>query len=646
MSQQLLDSQSLPVPVVFGSGANAYGVVRSLALTGAGPVAAYPGQGPMHLSRILAGRWRMPQPRQAERGLQILKARLEELNRGAFLIPTDEPWVNFVNQNRDRLGSGVYFPLSDPAAVNLMLSKSSMQAWCREHDLAQPRTRVFRPGQDWADLIAWARERLPVIIKPDTKGLGDEGLGFATAVFRTPDGLLRWATSRHPGGAPCTVLAQEYIWGPGCKLTAWHGYRSQDGRVYMIGITKLRSRPPRMGGCTAAARVQSDPVSQELALSMLDKLDFRGFFDLEFLIRPDGASPLYIELNQRPGMPNYISTALGLNLPLLALQDCRGRLASPPNILTNRPGTWLDLTSDPVLALTGKTSDGRRITPLAWLRSLQSRPVVDAFFNPRDPLVFGWAFVRLAGLGLIYLVRSKPGEAGPGDSKRPEPGISGRDRLWARVKYFAELARALGWGHMVKVALLNRFWRKLTFYQHDLDVTPSLAPSPGPELTWRILGPGEESLAMAVNPALLQSQVAERMALGHEGWVFFLAGRPVHLKWVVKGSCYLDYLGVRFELSEDELMHEATFTHRDFRRRGIANMARCLMIDQAQKQGFRRMITAAAWWNKAVEANYSKGLERLGTAVCMGCGPLGKMKTSGRIGRGPNGSLVLLPARD
>lgn len=412
-----------PVCVVLGSGANAYGLLRSLGLGGFKTVQADYGHGPASNSRLPVQHWRTPHPIKEESLRNFLVKRLAQLHTELFVIPTDEPWVNFLHRQRVSFADNIHLAIAKPSVVDLVLSKSAMHRWCKHNRFQQPLTNVFYPGESWHAFLDWALGHSPVILKPDTKGIGDGGLGIYTADFQTKNQLLQWAEGIGAAGPACTVLAQGLISGPGAKLTAWHGYRSEQGVVSMAGVTKLRSRTPRLGGCTTAAEYTADASSRDIALRMLEELDYSGFFDLEFIIRPNGEAPLFVELNPRPGNPNFAATAMGLNLPLLALAHMRGGGPQTSEIVTNQPGLWVDMSVDPLLAMTGANSLKKRVSGKAWMLSLGSGPLVDAYFNRKDPMVFVSACARLALLGLKFGAKklAKPKRSGIGGSKFPSP---------------------------------------------------------------------------------------------------------------------------------------------------------------------------------------------------------------------------------
>ena len=89
------------------------------------------------------------------------------------------------------------------------------------------------------------------------------------------------------------------------------------------------------------------------------------------------------------------------------LAHCHDQGPRTSRIVTDRPGCWVDMISDPFLALSGTTAGGRRWTLRQWLASLRPGPLVDAHANWRDPLVFLAACVRLGLLGLAHLGKTR-----------------------------------------------------------------------------------------------------------------------------------------------------------------------------------------------------------------------------------------------
>jgi predicted ATP-grasp superfamily ATP-dependent carboligase len=645
MQRKNFSVKGLPHPVILGSGCNAYGLARSFYMGGIASTLADAVHGPAFSSRIIAGHWLIPSPDQGLTTFRELSRRTAKLSGKVMIIPTNEPWVHLLNQYRDKLDDNIVLPLPGQAVTDLVLSKSAMHHWCMDNQVETPRTRIYGQEQDWPNFISWTRNHLPVILKPDTKGLNDADLGFTTAEFQTIKGLERWQQRIPLSGPQSKLLAQRSINQPGVKLVAWHGYRTVAGKVCMAGITKLRSRPPRLGGCTTAAVFKADAASLQACLDILQRLGFTGFFDLEFMIRPNGGPPVFIELNPRPGMPNHAATVMGLNLALIGLRDMAGQGPGSSHIVTNQPGIWFDMSTDLPLALC--SGDNQNITGrfAAWIKSLGTAPRTDAYFYFKDPLVFPAACARLIRLGAEHLVKSSGQSHGP---IRPQQA-GGLQTRWSRLKsragFFHEQARNVGYPRMVRASLITRFRREMVFFQQDLE-KPIAAPPELPGLTWRKLKKGDEHLLRGINPAISAQEVRDRISQGQNGWVFLLRGEPVHYRWEAKGRPYLAYLGTALNLKEDEIMHQASFTKRGFRRRGISSYACRVLLERSRDMGYVRMINGTAWWNLPSINNLRlKSLQKpAGSVVLWRLGPFKRLRASGNMRVDSEGNIFFDPA--
>jgi predicted ATP-grasp superfamily ATP-dependent carboligase len=173
----------------------------------------------------------------------------------------------------------------------------------------------------------------------------------------------------------------------------------------MAGLTKLRIQPPICGGSTSAAYMRADKEATRLAQDLLRKLDYQGYFDLEF-IRDDGDGRFYfIELNPRPGLPNYGATAVGVNFIWEGYVDQVGQAAERSCIINESSHVWIRILSDFFLYVIAYHAIGFGIRPTDWWRSLKGRAVVDAGLNFRDPLVIIVEATLLAVSGVRRLKR-------------------------------------------------------------------------------------------------------------------------------------------------------------------------------------------------------------------------------------------------
>jgi D-aspartate ligase len=395
----------LPCPLILGSALNAYGLIRSFGEKGIKSIVADGRFGMAAASRYVSRRWRLPSNEPTEAAIKALFEHARAFGRPLMLIPTNEVWVATIARRRAHFDELFSIPLPSPQTSMMAISKDLMHFWCLENDILVPHTMVFKPGNDWHAFLKEAGSCLPIIVKPQTKGADEnnEEIGFSTCVFRTLDELEEWGAGFGELGPGSCTLWQHFLSGPTTNIVAFHGYRAKDGRIFMAGLTKLRIQPPICGGSTSAAYMRADADATELALRFLGKLEYYGFFDLEFM-RDDRDGRLYfIELNPRPGLPNYGATAVGVNFVWEGYAD-QVSATGGSQIVTHSDCLWIRLFTDFVLYVFVYRIMGLGVRPGVWWQSIRTCRLVDTSLNLRDPLVF---FAGAIDLGLSAVKRSR-----------------------------------------------------------------------------------------------------------------------------------------------------------------------------------------------------------------------------------------------
>jgi biotin carboxylase len=167
--------------------------------------------------------------------------------------------------------------------------------------IAQPDHRVAVAGEDDAEVVAWARSRLPVIVKPLSLA-GSEGV----TQLRSADALRAVLVAR----AGETVLVEQMLIGP---EYSWEGIVN-DGRLLFANVTaKETTGPPDFVEVAHRAGVLLDapvrPDVDALAARVIAALGMRtGIVHLEFIVA--AAGPAVVEVAVRmPG--DYIMDVVG-----------------------------------------------------------------------------------------------------------------------------------------------------------------------------------------------------------------------------------------------------------------------------------------------------------------------------------------------
>jgi predicted ATP-grasp superfamily ATP-dependent carboligase len=380
-------------PVVLGSHVNAYGLVRGLADRGIRAILASSIIGPAMFSKYVEKRWLLPKPSPGPRAIEMLLRLAGQLPSRPLLLPTDEAWVLATLDRREEFQARFRLPFGETGPIRLSLTKQEMNDWCVAHGFRVPLTLCFLPGQDWQQFIVSARQHLPVIVKPVTKGVQDHSLGFFYRRFDHMDQILAWGRQQGPSGPRCPVLYQKIVCGGPEKLLSCQGYRTADGRLYMTGYTKLRQTPPA-NGCASAALLTCDQETAGSTTYLLERLGFVGFFDVEFKRDEQTGLLYFIELNPRPGMLNYGAVAMGVNLAWLSFADAHMLPLPPSKTVIRSDKLWINTIVDLSLHVVVYRLRGRGIGLLRWFRSVSCMTLVDAYMSLRDPVVFAAAFLQ------------------------------------------------------------------------------------------------------------------------------------------------------------------------------------------------------------------------------------------------------------
>jgi len=358
-------------------------MVRSLGETGRRCIVADFHRGPAMRSRYAKRCWllrsRHPGPEAVDEVLDAVR----RLGMRCLLLPDCEAWTLALVEHRETVEQWCDLPFGDSDTIRLVCQKTRMHRWCEQRGIRVPHALLFMPGEDWQAFLTKVEAAMPIFLKPETKGLFDDVIGFLYRPFNSIEELRAWAATQDRDGPPCPIICQEIIPGPPTSLSFYQGYRSRDGRVYMTGCTKLRMFSPHYGGSTATY-LRADAEARDESLAILETLDYHGIFDLEFKRHAETGELIFIELNPRAGMLSYASTAYGINLAHLAWSEKAGRPLPPSRIISKTHGIWIRTEWDLLLHVLHYRMRGEGISARRWLWTLLGHRLIDAHFNLND----------------------------------------------------------------------------------------------------------------------------------------------------------------------------------------------------------------------------------------------------------------------
>jgi hypothetical protein len=172
----------------------------------------------------------------------------------------------------------------------------------------------------------------------------------------------------------------------------------------------------------------------------------------------------------------------------------------------------------------------------------------------------------------------------------------------------ADAWQTLGW-RIVPVGPPWLLRPKFLFYTRDLRVGVDAAPTPA-DAVWRELTPDDVESVASLVPDETPERIQRRLDEGQRGLVCQVRDSLAHCRWFTGRPTYLRHLSLTLVPQPGDLCHNGAYTAPAFRKRGIFadGIARVLML--AQREGYVRSISHAAWWNYPTRGSVLRRTER------------------------------------
>ncbi|MDM7853514.1 carboxylate--amine ligase [Cellulomonas alba] len=337
------------VPIIIGTGLNAYNIarslheafgVRSLAL---GRVALRETAD----SSILDVR-AYRELEQPEFVVATLKKLVDEFpGRTRVLYATIEFYTNILIDHRDELGDDFVIPLVDKAHAARLMDKTDFYRTCEQLGVPHPTTRIVPPGPVDPALGEALPFPFPVILKPsDTDTYPRLRFEGKQKVYLVQDAAeLRAVAARiFAAGYAGDLVVQEYLAGDESVMRVVNTYSDRTGamRFLSAGQVALTEWDPALVGNNNAIVTTHDPALTEAIRRFLDGVGFVGSANFDVMHdRRTGVSKL-LEINLRQGATSYYTMAAGGNLARLFVDEyVYGR--ELPETVTTDERLWVNL---------------------------------------------------------------------------------------------------------------------------------------------------------------------------------------------------------------------------------------------------------------------------------------------------------------
>lgn len=358
--------------VILAAGINGLGASRSLARAGVRHAVLYEGsRNPIRWSRLPALKERVPD----EWSDDALLSQLRTLRSAyAAVIACSDAFSDFLSRQREALESLGFRVVAPPGTVSETLNdKAAELAAVRDAGVPIPRSLLALPSsvEPLHELLA-----LPVIVKPRSYKYAHL-IRTKNVVLRSPEEAVRFCQEQT--GHEDAFVAQEIV--PGSDESLWvcnATFRAGGVLEQVFIFQRIRTSPPHFGVTTFAVG-RDNPVLREYCQMIGRHLSYEGPAMIEFKQSERSKEYFYIETNPRIGMCNYFDTVSGVNNVAAAVGA--GQLGAS-KVLQRDGAMYLNLMGD----LESRLSDGESLMSiLRSYRSLLSRRVAWAYWNPRDP---------------------------------------------------------------------------------------------------------------------------------------------------------------------------------------------------------------------------------------------------------------------
>lgn len=360
---------SINTLVVLGSTLTALAVVRVAKRSGMYCVILDDTAGPAAVSRMAEFR------RLASADANAIRASASDLmgRSGVAVIADCDRWLRFIRDNRPSLAAAGWEILHPQAqALKICLDKTAFLVWCHEHGFDAP-----RPYPE-ATVAQLAADAYPLMIRPEwTQHSTPTGLPKAIEV-RKPTELRYWldryaATRVAP--SICESLISENL-----VQFSVGAARNTAGEVLTFLAEKVRPRAEQCGGGTFVRPATHIPAEQ-LAVRVLNALDFFGIAEVEILYDSVTRRMSLIEVNARPWLQYGLPYACGCDLLAHALGSQREKRER------NSGHAWIHFVPDLRVCFspTGGLVRAGRVTLSAYILDVLHADV-HALFDWRDPM--------------------------------------------------------------------------------------------------------------------------------------------------------------------------------------------------------------------------------------------------------------------
>lgn len=250
-----------------------------------------------------------------------------------ILIPLYDESADFVNANREEIEAlEIKVALAQKESYSLVRDKATLMEFCKANEIPHPETIRLT-----ANNLEYAAKKIgfPSLIKP-VMSSGANGIVYLQSLS---DLKKNYAEIKKRHG---NSLLQTFIKHPGYYYNAML-FRDRDN-VYSKTVTiKINRYFPTKGGTSSFAESIVNKEIDRISQTVLNRLNWIGFADFDFIIDINTNIPKLIEINPRIPACIHASLVSGINFPQIIVYNALGEKMPEQFFMANKQIRYMAL---------------------------------------------------------------------------------------------------------------------------------------------------------------------------------------------------------------------------------------------------------------------------------------------------------------
>lgn len=247
-------------------------------------------------------------------------------NRKLVVIPCSDYYAALLSRHYSKFKGLIGNHFISEALLDTLDTKDKFYKLCEKHGLDYPKTIVCE-SHERERALEQMDFQFPIVVKPENSNAyaylhchfeGKKKVFF----FNTKDEYLSMVRNMNTSDYKGKLIIQEFIPGGDSSMRVINSYSDDNGKVKMmcLGQPVLEEYTPKTLGNYAAIICRSDMEIYQKVKSLLEKIGYVGFSNIDMKYDSRTGKYMMFEINPRLGRSSFFVRAAGLNM-IAALID-------------------------------------------------------------------------------------------------------------------------------------------------------------------------------------------------------------------------------------------------------------------------------------------------------------------------------------